>query len=68
MDPMGNKFIYALVSGVDVFKIWAVVLLGLGFTAASSNRKPSAKTGIVTMFVIYGLLLLIGAGLKVAFS
>ncbi len=68
MDPQSSKFLYGLMKGVDVFAIWAVVLLGLGFAMASSNRRPSQKTGIVTMFVIYGILVLLGAGWKAAFS
>jgi Yip1 domain len=64
MDPQGNKFIYAIVSGLDIFKIWATVLLGLGFARASSNRKPSVSTAITTMFVIYGLIVLCGAAWK----
>jgi hypothetical protein len=44
-----------------------VVLLGLGFSAASTNRKPSSSTAITTMFVIYGVLILIGAGFRSLF-
>jgi hypothetical protein len=68
MDPMGNKLIYGLLQGVEIFRIWAAVLLGLGFAAASSNRKPTTQTAITTMFVIYGILVLIGIGFKAAFS
>jgi Yip1 domain len=67
MDPQGNKFLYSLVSNLDLFALWSVVLLGLGFAAASPSRKLSAGTGITTMLVIYGFLILIGAGLKAAF-
>lgn len=68
MDPQGNAALYSLASGLDIFRIWYVVLLGLGFATASSNRKPSIGTGITTVFVLYGILLLIGMGLKLAFS
>jgi len=68
LDPQGNKALYALASALDIFKIWYVILLGLGFAAASSNRKPSIKTGIVTVFAAYGIVVLIGLGFKLAFS
>jgi len=68
MDPDGNKVLYALASSIDVFRIWWVCLLGLGFSVASSNRKPSISTSITTAFVCYGILVLIGIGFKVAFS
>ena len=68
LDPQGNKILYGLASAIDVFKIWWVVLLGLGFAKVSSNRKPSVQTSLVTAFVAYGILVLIGIGFKLAFS
>jgi hypothetical protein len=67
MDPQGNKFIYSILSGFDVFKIWVVILLGLGFATASSNRKPAKGTAITTAFVIYAVLVLAGAAWKSVF-
>jgi hypothetical protein len=68
MDPSGNKFIHSLLSWIDIIAIWITALLGLGFSAASPNRKLTPQTAITTMLVLYGILALIGAGLKVAFS
>ncbi|HEY2114857.1 MAG TPA: YIP1 family protein [Candidatus Angelobacter sp.] len=68
MDPQGNKVLYSLASALDIFTIWYVVLLGIGFAAASMNRKPSQGTGIATVFVCYGIVVLIGLGFKLAFS
>jgi len=68
LDPQGNKVLYSLASALDIFTIWYVVLVGLGFAAASMNRKPSKGTGIATVFVCYGIIVLIGLGFKVAFS
>jgi hypothetical protein len=68
MDPEGNKVLYGLASAIDVFRIWLVTLLGLGFSVASSNRKPSVGTSIITAFICYGVLVLVGIGFKVAFS
>src|SRR5262249_49601683 len=49
MDPQNNKFIYYLVSGLDVISIWVVILVGIGFAKASSNRKLTVSTAITTM-------------------
>src|SRR5262249_24493815 len=68
MDPQGNKILYSLMSSIDIFKIWAVVLLGIGFSAASSNQKPKRDTAIVTCFGVYGILVLIGLAFKAAFA
>ncbi|SRR5579871_473973 len=55
LDPLGNKFLYTLLSYVDLFAIWYVVLLGMGFALASSNRKVSVSSGITTVFIAYGI-------------
>jgi len=67
MDPTGNQFIYTFASALDIFNIWTAILLGLGFATASSNRKPTAGTGIVTVFVVYAIVVLFGAGWKAMF-
>jgi FtsH-binding integral membrane protein len=67
MDPQGSKFLYSLMSNFDLFAIWVVVLLGLGFAASSPNRKLNAGTAITTMLVIYAILIIAGAGFKAAF-
>lgn len=67
MDPQGNAFLYSLVSNLDVFALWSVILLGLGFASVSRNKKLTVGTGIATMLAIYGVVILIGAGLKAAF-
>ncbi|HET8888364.1 MAG TPA: YIP1 family protein [Candidatus Angelobacter sp.] len=68
MDPEGNKVLYGLASAIDIFKIWWVCLIGLGFSAASSNKKPNVATSITAAFVCYGIVVLIGIGFKVIFS
>ena len=68
LDPEGNKVLYGLASAIDVFKIWWVCLLGLGFSVASSNRKPSVATSMATAFICYGIVVLVGIGFKVIFS
>jgi hypothetical protein len=67
MDPQGSKFLYGLASGLDLFALWVVALLGFGFSAASPNRKLKPGTAITTVMVLYGILVLAGAALKAAF-
>jgi Yip1-like protein len=64
MEPTGNRFLYSLASNLDLFNLWTVVLLGLGFSAASANRKPDARTGITTMLIVFAIFMLCSAGLK----
>src|SRR5258708_7731221 len=49
MDPLGGKFLFSLASGLDLMALWVVALLGLGFSAASPNRKLSPSTTITTV-------------------
>jgi len=58
MDPQGNRFIYAIVYSLDIFNLWTVILMGLGFATTSSNRKPTVSTGITTMLVVYAIFAL----------
>jgi len=67
MDPLGNKFLYTFLSYVDIFAIWYVVLMGMGFALASSNRKVSVSSGISTVFAAYGIWALGAACLKLIF-
>jgi hypothetical protein len=68
LDAQGNKILYGLASALDIFKIWWVILLGLGFSVASSNRKPDVGTGLTAAFAAYGVVVLIGICFKLAFS
>ncbi len=68
LDPQGNQVLYSLASALDIFVIWYVILLGLGFSLVSANKKPATGTAITTMFVLYGIVVLGGLGLKLAFS
>lgn len=67
MNPEGSKFLLGLLSGIDIVALWVSYLLGLGFSVAS-ERKLKASTAIITVMVIYGIVVLAGAGLKAAFS
>jgi hypothetical protein len=61
MDPTSNKFLYGLVSGLDVFRIWIICLLALGISINAVKGKVSRGSALTTLFVIYAVLVLIGA-------
>ncbi|HVP44230.1 MAG TPA: YIP1 family protein [Terriglobales bacterium] len=60
LDPATtNKFLYALLSGVDAIVIWSIVLMGIGVATVSKVKRPTA---IVTIAALYlGWKLLTGA-------
>jgi hypothetical protein len=61
MDRMSNKFLWGVASGLDVLAIWSVILLAIGFSIASSNKKPAKGTAMVAMFAVYAVIVLISA-------
>lgn len=65
MDPAGNKFLYGLASGVDVFVIWTIVLLGIGFSTTSKVKKGTSFAIVIGLYVAYKL---IASGLGAAFA
>lgn len=67
MDPTGNKFLYAVASSLDIVRIWQIILLGLGVSLVTTRRKLSASTAITTLFVVYGVLVLVRGGIALAF-
>lgn len=65
MDPMGNKFLYGMASALDVFTIWTIVLIGIGF---ASNSRVKRSTAIAIVAAWYLLYKLVTVGIASAFS
>ncbi len=65
MDPTQNKFLYSMASALDVFVIWSIILMGIGF---ASNSKVKRSTAIAIVAGWYLLYKLVGAVLGAAFS
>jgi cell division protein FtsB len=54
MDPAtSSKFLYQFLSGIDIFAIWTICLIGIGFAVNSNNRKLSRGTAIGTVFALF---------------
>ena len=54
MDPATtSKFLYQFLSGIDIFAIWTICLMGIGFAVNSNNRKLSRGTAIGTVFALF---------------
>ena len=65
MDPMGNKFLYGMASALDVFMIWNIVLMGIGFSCNSKVKRSTAIAIVAGWYLLYKLM---GSGLAGAFS
>jgi hypothetical protein len=64
MDPAGNRFLYGLASALDVFIIWNIVLMGIGFACNSKVKRSTAIAMIGGVYLLYKVL---GAGIAAAF-
>ncbi len=65
LDPAtANKFLYNLLSGVDVIAIWLIVLMGIGVATLSKVKRATA---IATIGGLYLAWKLITAALSAAF-
>jgi len=61
MDPATtSKFLYAMLTSIDVISIWMIVLIGMGF-ALNAKKKISTGSAIATVGVWYFIAKLCGA-------
>ena len=61
MDPATtSKFLYAMLTSVDVISLWIVVLIGMGF-ALNAKKKISTGAAVGTVAVWYFIAKLCGA-------
>jgi ABC-type sugar transport system permease subunit len=62
MDPASmSKFLYSLLTSVDVISLWIVVLIGIGF-AVTAKKKISTGAAIGTVAVWYFIAKVCAAG------
>jgi Yip1 domain len=65
MDPTANKFLYGMASALDVFIIWSIVLIGIGFACNSKVKRSTAIAIVAGCYLLYKLA---SAGMAAAFS
>ena len=55
MNPLEHKFLYGLLTAVDVFSIWVIVLLGIGYSSVSKLKRSTAILIVAACFLVYKL-------------
>ena len=60
LDPQNSKLVYWLGSCLDVFAIWAIAVLGIGYSVVS-NKKVKTVAACAVIAVIYVLIKGVGA-------
>lgn len=56
MDPAGNKFLYAMASVLDVFVIWGIILMGIGFACNSKVKRGTAIAIVAGWYLVYKMI------------
>jgi hypothetical protein len=59
-DPKTQPVQFALGSSLDIFAIWSVILLVIGFAAVSRLSKARSAAVVVTLWIVVNAVLLIG--------
>jgi hypothetical protein len=65
MDPSANKFVYGMATAVDVFMIWTIILMGIGFASNSKVKRGTAIGIVAGLYLFYKLVV---SGLTAKFS
>ena len=63
-DPKSNPLLYAVLSSVDLFAIWSVVLLTIGFSVASRLSRGKSAAIVFGWWIVVNLFSLIGPALQ----
>ena len=56
MDMAGNKFFYTLASALDVFTLWCIVLMAIGFARNTKLRAATCFTVIASWYLLWKLI------------
>lgn len=65
LDLTGNRFVYGMASALDLFVIWTIVLMAIGYSAVSKLKRSTAFGVIIGWYLVWKL---VTSGLAVLFS
>lgn len=56
MDPTHNKFLYGLASSLDVFNLWVVALLAIGYSSVSKLKRSTTFAVVLGWYLLYKII------------
>ena len=65
LNPADGVFLYSVLTGVDIFMIWTLVLTAIGFTCVSKVKRG---TSLAIVFGWWAVFTVLGAALGAALS
>jgi hypothetical protein len=63
-DPKTQILPYTLASSIDIFNIWSVILMIIGFAAVSRTSRAKSAAVVITWWVVVNLVSLIGPAMQ----
>ena len=65
VDPNSSHFLYSVLSSIDIFTIWTLILTGIGYSCVTKVKRGTAL-GVI--FAWWAVIALVGAGLGALFA
>ena len=65
VDPSSSHFLYSVLSSIDIFTIWTLILTGIGYSCVTKVKRGTAL-GVI--FAWWAVIALVGAGLGALFA
>jgi len=65
VDPSSSHFLYSVLSSIDIFTIWTLILTGIGYSCVTKVKRGTAM-GVI--FGWWAVIALVGAGLGALFA
>ena len=65
MDPTSNQFLYGMASALDVFVLWSLVLMAIGYSSVSKLKRSTAFAVVIGWYLVWKL---VTSGAAVLFS
>jgi len=65
VDPNSSHFLYSVLSSIDAFSIWILILTGIGYSCVTKVKRG---TCMAVVFGWWAIVTLVGAGIGALFS
>jgi len=65
LDPTGNRFVYGMASALDLFVLWTLILMAIGYSAVSKIKRSTAVAVILGWYLVWKL---VTSGAAILFS
>jgi hypothetical protein len=65
VDPTSSHFLYSVLSAIDIFNIWVLILTGIGYSCVTRVKRGTCMAVVFGWWVV---VTLVGAGIGALFA